>query len=180
MKKYKCGLYIGRFQPLHDGHWDIIDRMISECNVAIIAIGSAQESGTERNPFSYGIRASLIYNTCEWVDLEHRNIMVIPVADREHPSNDPSWGDYLLNTVKTYTGLTPDVIYEGQETERSNWYDNYNIPIVSVERSIRPISATELRQALLDGDEQTFCNNTPFGVGRLYKVLREEILKCKD
>lgn len=175
MKKYKCGLYVGRFQPLHIGHYDIIDRMINECDTVIIAVGSAQEYSTKRNPFSYGLRASLIFKSFSWAC---PNIIIIPVPDREHPANDASWGDYLLNTVKTYTGLTPDVIYEGTETERTHWYDNYNIPIVNIQRSILPISATELRQALLNGEEDEFRSKTPYIVGASYNKLREEILKC--
>jgi nicotinamide mononucleotide adenylyltransferase len=30
-KKYKCGLYIGRFQPIHIGHEAIIRQMFDEC-----------------------------------------------------------------------------------------------------------------------------------------------------
>lgn len=177
MKKYKCGLYIGRFQPLHMGHYDVIDRMIDECDTVIIAVGSAQEYGTERNPFSYGLRASLIFKSFSWA---YPGIIIIPVPDREHPANDPSWGDYLLNTVKTYTGLTPDVIYEGKEDERTHWYDNHNISIVSIARSIMPISATEVRRALLDGDKYKFCMKTPISVSIRYEKLREEILKCRS
>ena len=47
MMKHKCGLYIGRFQPLHIGHTSIISKMLDECEQVIVAVGSAQESGTE-------------------------------------------------------------------------------------------------------------------------------------
>ena len=29
--KYRLGLYLGRFQPLHIGHTSIIDQMLEEC-----------------------------------------------------------------------------------------------------------------------------------------------------
>lgn len=175
MKKYKCGLYVGRFQPLHMGHYDIINTMIHSCETVIIAVGSAQEYGTKRNPFSYGLRASLIFKSFGWA---FPHVMVVPVPDREHPSNDPSWGDYLLNTVKTYTGLTPDVIYEGIEAERSTWYNNYDIPIERFHREYIKISSTEIREALFRGDYDAVTTKTPFAVSSNYEKLREEILKC--
>lgn len=176
MKKYKCGLYVGRFQPLHIGHTYIIGKMFDECEVVIVAVGSAQESGTQRNPFDFATRGRWIVEAF-WA---HKNniLHVVPIPDREHPSNDASWGDYLLNKVWSATGMTPDVIYEGEEDERAHWYDNHNISIVSIARSIMPISATEVRQALLDGDEDKFRMRTPISVSIHYEKLREEILKC--
>ena len=63
MKKYKCGLYVGRFQPLHVGHTSIISKMFDECEVVIVAVGSAQESGTVRNPFDFATRSRWIAET---------------------------------------------------------------------------------------------------------------------
>lgn len=174
-KQYKCGLYVGRFQPIHLGHYNIIDSMLRSCEKVIIAVGSAQEWGTERNPFSYGLRSSLIFKSFGWA---FPNVMVIPVSDRETPSNDPSWGDYLLYNVKFYTGITPDVIYEGEESERNHWYDNYDIPIVRVSRDQIRISSTDVRNALCDGNYDAVLRSTPFSVSNNYELLREELLKC--
>lgn len=176
-KKYKCGLYIGRFQPIHWGHYSIIESMIMECETVIVAVGSAQECGTERNPFSYGLRASMISKVFSWAN---QTLVVIPVVDREHPSNDPSWGDYLLETVKTFTGLTPDVIYEGEETERSNWYDNYDIPVVRISRSLLKTSGSEVRQLLLEDKRREFEYKVPLALryNKMYDKLRKELLQC--
>jgi hypothetical protein len=157
------------------GHYNIIDSMLRTCDKVIIAVGSAQEYGTERNPFSYGLRASMIFKSFSWAC---NRLMIVPVRDREHPSNDPSWGDYLLNNVKTYTGLTPDVIYEGEEAERSNWYDNYDIPVVRIERSQIIISSTDIRKAFLDDDKEFVMTKTPCAIWLNYDNLREELLKC--
>ena len=52
-KKDKIGLYIGRFQPFHKGHLNVVEEALNHCDKLIIAIGSAQEFGTEKNPFSF-------------------------------------------------------------------------------------------------------------------------------
>ena len=146
-KMYKCGLYIGRFQPIHIGHESIIRKMLEECDQIIIAIGSAQESGTERNPFTFEQRADLIMNVFYRECLNGR-ISIIPLRDRYQPANDASWGDYVFQNVWDITHKVPDAIYEGEEEERNSWYDNLNVDVVRVPRTIVLASATQLREAL--------------------------------
>jgi bifunctional NMN adenylyltransferase/nudix hydrolase len=174
-KKYKCGLYVGRFQPIHMGHYYVIDSMLRNCETVIIAVGSAQECYTERNPFSYSIRAHLICKTFGWTQGQ---VLVVPVLDRENPSNDPSWGDYLVNTVKTYTGLTPDVIYEGEEEERVSWYENLDIPVHTIDKTYVRTSGTDIRRALINDDYDYVTMNCPLSIASNYNRLREEIGKC--
>lgn len=181
MKKYKCGLYVGRFQPLHLGHYSVIMRMLKKCDKAIIAIGSAQECGTERNPFSYALRANMIYTILQqsYGNIEDK-VLIVPIDDRKNPSNDASWGTYLMNQVIKYTGIQPDVIFEGEEQERNNWYDDLNITVNKVSRTTINISGTRVRNFLLTDHKHAFQFNTPKPMWDMYNILREEILKCKD
>lgn len=153
MKKYKCGLYVGRFQPIHIGHESVIRKMLNECNQVIIAIGSAQESGTERNPFTFEQRADLIMNVFYRECLNGR-ISIIPLRDRYQPANDASWGDYVFQNVWDIAHRVPDAVYEGEEEERNTWYDNLDVDVVKVSRSLVRVSATELRNALGDSNDQ--------------------------
>lgn len=178
MKKYKCGLYIGRFQPLHIGHTHIISKMLDECEVVIVAVGSAQESGTKRNPFDFAKRSQWIIET--FGTRNNHILHVVPVSDREHPNNDASWGDYLLDKVKSATEMTPDVIYEGEESERTHWYDNIDVKIVKVPRSILPISGTMLRNAIMWNDTNVAFQCLPYAIRGYYDEMREEILKCEN
>ena len=59
-KKYKVGLYIGRFQPFHMGHLSIVKRALKECDTLVIAIGSSQENRTKKNPFTFEERKAFI------------------------------------------------------------------------------------------------------------------------
>lgn len=178
MPKYKCGLYIGRFQPLHMGHASIILRMAEECETIIIAIGSAQECGTKKNPFSYALRAVMVNELFTQSGPPSENVLIVPVCDREHPSNDPSWGNYFIDRVKTFTGLIPDVIYEGEEEERTTWYDNIDIPVERVSRSKINASGTKVRECLLNDDRASFNLLVPYTTIVFYDKLRKELLKC--
>lgn len=180
MSKYKCGLYIGRFQPVHRGHWSIISRMMRECDTVILAIGSPQQHGTKKNPFSYALRARMLDEVVMQSGYKYENAYIIPVEDREHPSNDASWGNYLLDRVRIYTGLIPDVIYEGEEVERRTWYDNLDISVERIPRNVIPVSGTDIRQYLIDGNLTMFNLSVPYPILSMFMKLREEILKCYD
>ena len=57
----KKALFIGRFQPFHQGHLDAI-KQISEDEI-IIGIGSSQYSKTDDNPYSFEERQKMIEKT---------------------------------------------------------------------------------------------------------------------
>ena len=62
MKKYNHSFMVARFQPLHNGHKMIIDKMLKESKYVTIILGSCQESGTSSNPLSPEQRLNLIEN----------------------------------------------------------------------------------------------------------------------
>lgn len=175
---YRCkyGLYLGRFQPLHVGHQIIINRMLRECERGIVAIGSAQEEGTEKNPLSYEFRKLLVEETFQ--DYGDR-LVIIPIYDREQYSDDSSWGDYLFKHVREQSGILPNVVYEGDETVNNHWYDNFNIEMIKVPRDILKISGTELRNAIIEERNDFAINRMPLAICKYYDEIRKEIQNAK-
>ncbi|MDD5182335.1 MAG: nicotinamide-nucleotide adenylyltransferase [Candidatus Nanoarchaeia archaeon] len=53
-------LYMGRFQPLHDGHVSAIEKALKENDLLIIGIGSVQYANTNANPFTLEERTEMI------------------------------------------------------------------------------------------------------------------------
>lgn len=175
-KHYNVGLYLGRFQPLHVGHQIIIERMLRECERGIVAIGSAQENGTERNPLSYEFRKLLIEKTFqEYGD----RLVIIPIYDRAQYSDDASWGDCLFKQVHEQSSILPDVVYEGDETTNKHWYDNFDIDVIKVPRDTLPISGTELREAIVEERNDYVINRLPIEVYKYYYKIRKEIQNAK-
>jgi nicotinamide-nucleotide adenylyltransferase len=153
--------------------------MLNECEQVIIAVGSAQESGTERNPFNFYQRADLITNVFYQHIIAGR-MSIIPLKDREKPSNDASWGDYVFDIVKSLTTKVPDVVYEGKENERSTWYDNLNVEIVRVPRDEILVSATEVREAIKNGLSVSEHMLLPLAIRYRIREMREVILNAKQ
>ena len=74
------GLFIGRFQPFHNGHLNLVNHIMEESSEKLIlAIGSAQESHTLENPFTAGERYSMIASAME--DEGIKGCHPIPVPD---------------------------------------------------------------------------------------------------
>ena len=59
---YNNSLVIGRFQPPHLSHCDIIQRAIDLSSNPIVVIGSANKPASERNPFTAEFREELIHS----------------------------------------------------------------------------------------------------------------------
>ncbi|MGA3854978.1 adenylyltransferase/cytidyltransferase family protein, partial [Bacillus pumilus] len=72
------GFIIGRFQPFHKGHLEVIKKIAEEVDEIIIGIGSAQKSHTLENPFTAGERILMITQSLKDYDLTY---YPIPIKD---------------------------------------------------------------------------------------------------
>ncbi len=71
-------LYIGRFQPYHNGHHYVIHQIAQEADELIIGIGSAQMSHEPADPFTAGERVLMITHALQGL---HKPLYVIPLED---------------------------------------------------------------------------------------------------
>ncbi|MCL2786592.1 MAG: nicotinamide-nucleotide adenylyltransferase [Methanomassiliicoccaceae archaeon] len=72
-------LLIGRFQPLHYGHLEVMRKISAASENMTIGIGSAQYSHTVNNPFTAGERYRMIANTMKEVGID--NAYIVPIED---------------------------------------------------------------------------------------------------
>ena len=63
------GFYIGRFQPYHQGHHAMVERIAGEVDELVLGIGSADQSHTARNPFTAGERVEMVTKATAEMDL---------------------------------------------------------------------------------------------------------------
>ena len=156
MKKYKLGMYLGRFQPFHNGHKSIVDKMLEECEQVVIVIGSSDKKGTIQNPFPAWERASMIKSI-----YPARIIDIVCIPDRPSISSDESWGEYVMENLHNY-GFYPDAVYQGFETERRSWWICYpDLAVENVSRLDIPISATLIRAAIVEKREDFIVEHCP-------------------
>ena len=72
------GFYIGRFQPFHEGHHAMIDRIRENVDELVVGIGSADKSHTVRNPFTAGERIMMITKALAEFDM---TTYAVPIED---------------------------------------------------------------------------------------------------
>ncbi|PVX25643.1 MAG: nicotinamide-nucleotide adenylyltransferase [Candidatus Bathyarchaeum sp.] len=77
----KRGVFVGRFQPFHKGHLEIVKRIVKEADELVIIVGSSQYSHRLDNPFTAGERITMIRKAIEEEGIQLSRIWIIPVPD---------------------------------------------------------------------------------------------------
>ncbi|MDZ7747378.1 MAG: nicotinamide-nucleotide adenylyltransferase [Halobacteriales archaeon] len=72
------GFYIGRFQPYHEGHHAMVERIAGEVDELVLGIGSADQSHTARNPFTAGERVMMLTKATADLDIV---TYAVPIED---------------------------------------------------------------------------------------------------
>ena len=81
MKEIKRGLLIGRMQPVHNGHIEVIKETLKEVDEIVIGIGSAQLSHTIKDPFTAGERVMMLTQALSENSVKHRHYYIVPMED---------------------------------------------------------------------------------------------------
>ena len=90
-------LFIGRFQPFHKGHLEVIKNVSKEYDKIIIGIGSSQYSNTKENPFTSEERRKMIKKSLDDINIKNYEIIMIPDIH-----NPPKWVDHILSIFSDF------------------------------------------------------------------------------
>ncbi len=154
--------FIGRFQPYHLGHHEVLREIFSEVDEVVIGIGSAQESHTIENPFTAGERVMMVDRAvAELIGEGGKKVYIIPLEDVYRNS---LWVSHVVSMTPYFdvvysnnplvirlfreagyevrkTRLFNRVSYQGTEIRRrmicgERWEDLVPEPVVRVIREI--------------------------------------------
>lgn len=171
-KAYKLGITIGRFQTFHKGHQVMIDKAIELCDKVGVFIGSSQESGTNKNPFTYEMRESILKK------IYGNRIRIYPLPDIG-VGNNSKWGDYVLENVIDKFGESPDLLISGKEERRIDWFDSVKGLLIAelyIPKTI-DISASKMRELFVKNEFNTwkeFCDKRLWdGFSKMRRVVLE-------
>jgi bifunctional NMN adenylyltransferase/nudix hydrolase len=76
------GILIGRFQPLHTGHRELIRQAKSQCTNLVIIVGSANAARSIKNPYTYLEREAEIELFLDHEDLA--GVDIVPLNDYKY------------------------------------------------------------------------------------------------
>ncbi len=138
-KKQTIGLFIGRFQPLHNAHLRDIKEALREVDFLYIGIGSANEKRTEKNPFSARERKKMIDAA-----LKEEGISAYELVEIPDFHDDGKWAAHIQKIMPK-----PDVVFMGNAQAREFFekrgYKTKLLPF------IEGVSATQVRNMIADG-----------------------------
>lgn len=135
------GLFIGRFQPFHKGHLEVVKKMHEECDTVIIGVGSAQVERETSDPLSGGERIEMIRRTLK---NKINNFEIYPIPDIECY---PAWTHYVKAILPPF-----DRVYASSEIVLK-LFKNTRIETVEIEKIQRDkYSGTEIRERIRDGE----------------------------
>ncbi|NLX46610.1 MAG: nicotinamide-nucleotide adenylyltransferase [Euryarchaeota archaeon] len=136
-------LLIGRFQPFHLGHLEVVRKIVKECDELIIGIGSAQISHTFDNPFTAGERHLMISRALREDNI--KDFFLVPIVDINQYG---VWVSHVRSMVppfeRVYTNnpLTKRLFSEaGYEVSASPMFNRSQY------------SGTEIRRRMVEGDD---------------------------
>ena len=155
-REFDFAVFIGRFQPFHAGHLEVVRTGLDKADRLILLIGSAWQPRNPRNPWSHQEREQMV-RACLSED-DNQRLLCLPLMDV--PYNDEAW---VRNVQSTVSGMatahytTPHrqakIALIGHKKDHTGFYLNLfpQWGSVSVENH-RKISATPIRERYF-GDE---------------------------
>ena len=159
LKGNNNALIIGRFQPLTKGHVKMIKTAYKECDDVYINIVKGKKSDKDKNPFSLEVQEKMIKAVFP-------NINII----------NGTTGNIITMINKINDNI--NWIYCG--TDRLYSYENQlkkmpDVKIREIERTDEDISATKVRESLINDDEKEFNRLTPKEIHKMFLELKSII-----
>jgi len=102
IKKKSVSLFIGRFQPFHNGHLSAVRWIAARSSRVLVVIGSAQNSFEPKNPFSAAERKQMVKMQLDAAGLG-KKCLVLTLTD---VNDNAKWAAHVDTHVPRY-----DVVY---------------------------------------------------------------------
>lgn len=157
-KKYDFGVVIGRFQPFHLAHQDLIKHSLSLAEKVIVILGSARSAPDVKNPFTPQMREEII-RACFPDDADR----LIFRSVRDYPYNDHVWTADIQNLVNQIVDEdekeNEKVAVVGFFKDRTSYYLNL-FPQWDFEefycsdKTFLSINATKIREQFFAGGDE--------------------------
>ncbi|UYP45560.1 Nicotinamide-nucleotide adenylyltransferase [Candidatus Lokiarchaeum ossiferum] len=105
--RFSVGAIVGRFQPFHNGHLQLILEIFQEVKFIKIGIGSSQYSHTADNPFSFDERRKMIEAALKEQDIAASYFQIYPIPDLHNISK---WTTTMLEILGNF-----EIFYSNSE-----------------------------------------------------------------
>lgn len=175
-KKYNYAIVIGRFQPYHKGHHELLSLAKETADKVIVVIGSHNQPRSAKNPFTSEERISFIKNALGIYPPMKIEVPGIGVIENSKPKifgqtstenkdifefitvedtyQDTEWSLSVQNQIYRITGTNAKICLIGADKDKTTYYLKQHFKmwdfIDSKLLSVGLVDATTVRQSLFD------------------------------
>lgn len=144
MIKYDYVVYLGRFEPFHDGHYATLKQGLSHAKKRLlVGIGSANRSRSTDQPFTYKERIHMIEDS---LTVEETNKVEFFLVN-DYPYNDDAWILHVTNQVHGLMEPHSSVALIGLKKDESSryldWFPQWTN--IAIEEMHGVMAATDVR-----------------------------------
>lgn len=152
MRKDKLFVVIGRFQPMHNGHAELLQKVTSDMtqyDSILVLLGSANKTRRFENPYPWYDRANVIKEyLVQELGTNYRRTYTMPLNDFDYA--DALWEDNLHNLLKKEFYDYDEIVFcsgkkGGDDELRASWARGYETRGYDIESKL---SATDVRACL--------------------------------
>ena len=156
--KKRVAVYIGRFQPVHNGHVEVIEHCKRNYDQTLVLIGSCNKRRSVKNPFHWKM-------IIEWLkEAGADNIGLLS----DYIYDDALWVEQVKSVVEDfYSKEEYEFTIVGHDKDASSFYlklfPEYHSELLPP--LAYGISATEIREAFFSDDLSSVYKHLPYYVG---------------
>ena len=184
----KTGIILARFQPIHNGHLELIKQACDECDRVFVFIGSADKFN-KRNPLPINLRMQLAEEAIETVKKGYTvgcpcpDVKIVPLDDLSYESyNSHDWGFYLFTNIVNETKDPYFTIYYSDGFEIiTTWFptfvfrNNVSLKLLARGATCSGISATRVRELIMEKEYEELKKWVPDCVFESRETIRKHI-----
>lgn len=150
IQHYNTIVYIGRFQPVHLAHIEIIKTATSLADNVVILIGSAFQPRTIKNPWTWKEREEMIVAALP--ESIQSKVTLIPLRDILY--NNQQWVSHVQTLVPQLDDDNNHIGLIGHTKDHSSYYLQYFPQWSLIEHEqIKDVHSTDIRKLLFEHDK---------------------------
>lgn len=158
-------VFIGRFQPFHTGHLEVLQQALKLAKKVIVLVGSSSKPRSIKNPWSFEERKAMIMSSAH-----SDNVIALPLRDLTY--NDQQWTSTVQRIITQqvmsfgWSDKTPSIGLIGCSKDSSSYYLKMFPQWGLLEHAMNDVvSATDIRSLYMSCQSMNF----------LKSVLSEEV-----
>lgn len=149
--KYNVVVLIGRFQPVHNAHIELLRKASEMADKVVIVVGSAHQPRTFKNPFTSSERETMIQRAIDKLCSLTTRFYVEHNIDTIY--NNTAWATRVQSLVAKHSAPGDKIAIIGHEKDETSFYlsmfpqwDREEVDL------IEPLHATDVRDLFFQAD----------------------------